>query len=262
MSKKYEITGVTHYANPNLRRIRALRDIPGAGVKAGDLGGWVWREHNLSHEGDSWVGDDAKVLGNAAVRDDAQVLAGATVEDYARVDNSAVVRGHAWVSGYAHVSGRAELSGGASVYGSARVRNSARVYGAARVCGQAQIGGNSQVYGEARVAGEAIILGTARAHGGAFLDGNMFLGDDADVSDTREVLYATVVGSTVHNATLHRTNRGHKLYVGCWEGTVPEFRAIVESDEWVLATPEQIERHRPEMLAFASMCEARIASWE
>lgn len=232
ISMKYEITNITHHANPNLRRIRALRDIPGAGVKAGALGGWVEHEHNLSHNGDSWVHDNA------------------------------VVRSYARVAGDANISGQAELSGGASVYGSARVRNNARVYGAAKVGGQAQVSGESQVYGEARVAGEATILGTARVHGRAFLDGNMFLGDDADVSDTREVLYATVVGSTVHNATLHRTNRGHKLYVGCWEGTVPGFRAIVESDEWVQATPEQIERHRPEMLAFASMCEARIASWE
>ena len=261
MSKKYEFANITHHANPNLRRIRALRDIPGAGVKAGDLGGWVEHEHNLSHDGDGWVGGDAKVLGSAQVAGDAQALAGAVVTGYTRVADSAVVRGHAWVAGYAYVSGRAELSGGASVYGSARVRGNARVYGAAKVCGQAQVGGNSQVYGDARVAGEATILDTARVHGRAFLDGNMFLGDDANVSDTREVLYATVVGATTHNATLHRTNSGHKLYVGCWEGDIDRFRTIIESDEWVLATPEQIEQHRPEMLAFASMCEARIASW-
>ena len=250
MTKKYEITDITRPDKPHLRRIRALRDIPTVGVKAGDLGGWIESEHNLDHTGPAWVYGEAMVYDNARVA------------GRARVHDNAVVRSHARVAGDADISGQAELSGGAIASELARVRNNARVYGAAKVCGQAQVGGESQVYGEARVAGEAIILGTARVHGGAFLDGNMFLGDDADVSDTREVLYATVVGSTTHNATLHRTNSGHKLYVGCWEGNIDRFRAIIESDEWVLATPEQIERHRPEMLAFASMCEARIASWE
>ncbi|HGF4559044.1 TPA: hypothetical protein ACF360_004247, partial [Escherichia coli] len=50
-----------------LYRIRALRDIPQRGVKAGDRGGWVAGEHNLSQD------DDACVYGNARVYDDAWV---------------------------------------------------------------------------------------------------------------------------------------------------------------------------------------------
>ena len=51
-----------------VRRIMALRDIPRHGVKAGDLGGWIEKEENLSQNGaDSWVADDAIVFDKAKV---------------------------------------------------------------------------------------------------------------------------------------------------------------------------------------------------
>ena len=160
MVDKYEMTDIRRPDAPSLHRIRALRDIPSAGVKAGDLGGWIEKESNLSQPGEAWVSGNAVVFGNA------------------------------------------------------------RVFGAA------------QVYGDALVSGSA------------------------------DVLHAVVMGSEPFRATLHRTKDGHALRIGCRSGTVPEFRAMIESDRWVEATPEQIELRRPEMLAFATMCEARIATWE
>lgn len=48
-NEKYEITDIAHEKYPFLHRIRALRDIR-PGVRAGDLGGFVESEHNLSFE--------------------------------------------------------------------------------------------------------------------------------------------------------------------------------------------------------------------
>ena len=84
---KYEITNITS----NLRRIRALRNIPRHNVKAGDLGGFVESEDNLSQKGDAWVTDEARVY-----------------ED-ARVYNEAKVSGKAWVFGNASVYGEARV---------------------------------------------------------------------------------------------------------------------------------------------------------
>ena len=67
---KYELFG-----EPNaqgLRRIRALRDIPQWDVKAGDFGGWVEAERNLSQDCDAWVYRDARVSDNAQVSGSAQ----------------------------------------------------------------------------------------------------------------------------------------------------------------------------------------------
>lgn len=51
----------------NLYRIRAIRDIPLWGVKAGDFGGLIESECNLLTFGDAWIGKDAKVTGNARI---------------------------------------------------------------------------------------------------------------------------------------------------------------------------------------------------
>ena len=63
-NQKYEITDIAHEKYPFLHRIRALRDI-GTEVKAGDLGGFVEHEGNLSFEpgDDAWVYNDAIIAG-------------------------------------------------------------------------------------------------------------------------------------------------------------------------------------------------------
>jgi len=70
---KYEITDIQHPKNPKLRRIRALVAV-GLSVAAGDLGGYVEKQENLSQEGNAWVSGDAQVFGNAQVYGDARVM--------------------------------------------------------------------------------------------------------------------------------------------------------------------------------------------
>ena len=54
-----------------LYRIEALKDF--GDVKAGDLGGYIESEDNLSHYGNAWVYDNASVYGNASVSGNASV---------------------------------------------------------------------------------------------------------------------------------------------------------------------------------------------
>ena len=106
-----------------LHRIRAVKNF--GDVKIGELGGFIEGEKNLSHDGDAWVYDEARVIENALVGDEA------------RVYENALVFGEAWVFG------------GARVYGDARVGGKARVYGDARVSGEVWVGGDAQVHGDA-----------------------------------------------------------------------------------------------------------------
>ncbi len=51
MNKKYELTEETLYwEGATLHRIKALHNF--RNIKAGDLGGWIEKERNLSQEGD------------------------------------------------------------------------------------------------------------------------------------------------------------------------------------------------------------------
>lgn len=82
--KKYEFTGETiEHDGHILNRIRALIDFDG--VKKGDIGGWIESEHNLSHNGNSWVYDDAKVYEHAQVFHDAKVYYRAKIYGNAEV---------------------------------------------------------------------------------------------------------------------------------------------------------------------------------
>jgi hypothetical protein len=66
--KKYEFTGEK---KGKLNRIRAVMGF--GNVIAGDIGGWIEKDENLSHYGSAWVSGDAQVYGYAKVYGDAQV---------------------------------------------------------------------------------------------------------------------------------------------------------------------------------------------
>ena len=65
--KKFELTSesIVNSFGKKLFRIKALVEF--GNVKEGELGGFVEKEENLSHEGNAWVCGDAKVFGDAKV---------------------------------------------------------------------------------------------------------------------------------------------------------------------------------------------------
>ncbi|MBE6924560.1 MAG: polymer-forming cytoskeletal protein, partial [Ruminococcaceae bacterium] len=92
--KKYEFTGETkQWWGRTLHRIRAT--VSFGNVSAGEVGGWIEKEENLSHEGNAWVYGEAQVYGKAQVYGEAQVW------------GNAKVWGNAWVYGEALVCGEA-----------------------------------------------------------------------------------------------------------------------------------------------------------
>lgn len=129
LMKKYEFTGdEKEYKQTTFRQIRALVDIPLHGVKAGDLGGWLEEERNLSHEGLSWVNQDSYVLRSAKVRENAHVC-GESIIDFrssiygnAFVQNS-VVHGINTIGENAVVKD-SDIRGHCSVHGNTRIESS------------------------------------------------------------------------------------------------------------------------------------------
>ena len=95
MSKKYELVvdDTITFWGWKLFRIKAL--ISFGSVDAGDLGGYIYTEDNLSQKGDAWVSDNAKVWGNAKVSGDAKVWGNAEVSDF---EDVIVFKNH-WSSG-------------------------------------------------------------------------------------------------------------------------------------------------------------------
>ena len=87
-------------------QIVALKDTPGV-CKAGDLGGYVKSEQNLSQQGNCWINWRSHVYDTARVEGDAQVINtvlydNVVVKDMAVVKNSALL-GKVVIGGFAEV---------------------------------------------------------------------------------------------------------------------------------------------------------------
>ena len=85
-----------------LYQIESLRDF--AVVKAGDKGGFIEKESNLSQDGNCWVYGSAKVYDNAWIYGNAEVYGSAEVYDNAEVSGSAKVYDNAWIYGDTELS--------------------------------------------------------------------------------------------------------------------------------------------------------------
>jgi carbonic anhydrase/acetyltransferase-like protein (isoleucine patch superfamily) len=120
--KKYRLTDETiKFNGRTLHRIQALRTFNG--VDEGDLGGFVESEHNLSHEGNCWIYNDAIVSGDAIVCDNARVSDNACVTGNAIVSGDAIVCDNATVCDNARVTDSAEVSDDANVGGNAVIKD-------------------------------------------------------------------------------------------------------------------------------------------
>lgn len=139
--KKYEITDIAHPIYPELHRIRALRQV-GTDVPAGELGGFVQSEANLSQEqDDAWLYDDS------ISRDEANVCGCARLHDQAMAQDLALVSGSSTMYDNAIACDNAILTAGcirneAIVCGNARVRENAATHIAPVVTGQSVVMGD------------------------------------------------------------------------------------------------------------------------
>ena len=96
--KKYEMTSnINKFAGRKLFQIRALKDF--GDVKAGDLGGYIEKEENLSQDGNAWVYDNALVYDDACVIDNAQIYDNARVYGDTIIYGDTCICNDAWICG-------------------------------------------------------------------------------------------------------------------------------------------------------------------
>lgn len=145
--RKYELTDKTiNYDGHILHRIKALRDF--GDVKAGDLGGYIESYSNLSHSGECWVYNQAKVYSHASVRNDAELHNCAEAKDYAIIEDKASLWDKAIVYDYACVVGNSVVSDDAKIYSLAVIKN-CTVEDIAKVSISVNVPGNIRIRGNA-----------------------------------------------------------------------------------------------------------------
>lgn len=140
--KKYRLldSDTKVFFGKTLFRIQALNSF--GDVQEGDLGGYIEKEKNLSHDGNAWVYNNAQVFDEALVCGNAKIFGSAKIFGNAKVYDNAQIYDYAWVFSNVRVLGNAW------VCGNARVGGNATISGNAYVCDNAYVGGNSWVFSD------------------------------------------------------------------------------------------------------------------
>lgn len=171
-----------------LYRIRALRDF--GRVKKGDIGGRIVSEECLSHLGECWVYDNARIYRNCVLKDNA------VIGDSAVIINGGTVHGNAKICGNAMVSDKAEVYGNATILSNSLITHNAHVYGNATVRDSSSVSGYARVFGRANVMGNSDVRDKGTVFDGAIIDSSVVSGN-AVVRGNAKIISASVCGDAV-----------------------------------------------------------------
>ena len=122
---KYELTDHEYFMGELVYRIRALKDF--GCIKAGDLGGWVSGEHNLSQYGTCWIGLAARAYQQAQVRVDAQICGYAVLSENAITAGDCEIFGSVELRGHADIADEIKIGGYTIVGGKIKLRGNRKI---------------------------------------------------------------------------------------------------------------------------------------
>lgn len=145
--KKYELlqNDTINIDGHVLYRIKSLTKF--VNVKVGDLGGYIEKEANLSHDGNCWAYNDSCIYGNAKVYDNACIC---------------------W---------HAQIYDNAHVFEEAMILDNAKIFENAMVFDHAIIFDNVKIFGEAKILGPTVMHDTVEAFGKTVVDYGLICGD-------------------------------------------------------------------------------------
>jgi carbonic anhydrase/acetyltransferase-like protein (isoleucine patch superfamily) len=208
MNRKYtidtgsELNPMLVAAGPRLYRIvacRSFKTVHGIEVLAGERGGFVESDDYLSHEGNCWIADDARVYNGALVTGNAFVCGNAKVGGNTVVYGNAIVKDNA-VLHDCEVFDKAKIADWSAAnrckfFGSAVVYDNAKVY-------DSTIGGHSKI-------GSALVK-------------------NADAILREQVCWFSNVGSENGTLTAYRDKHGGvSVTRGCFHGKLEMFETAV-----------------------------------
>lgn len=226
-------------------QLKALRDIPEHGVKAGDLGGYVTRRKTLSHEGSCWVGGKAQIIGKVSVEGNAYIGDNAVVNRYFSPQSydlgQMVIRGNAKITEFAVIEkfrlssnsegwytlieGNAEISGNALLQNVNHIKDQVKIYGKSVLDQVFLVAGNSEIFDNAnvgkycKVRGNSKILGHVRLEDSAEVS-NSVIGGYTEILPKQRVLDGKLSTSMI-GATLEDINNASRRNLETPEQELP-----------------------------------------
>lgn len=204
MKKKYELTNeIMCFDGVTLHRIKALKNF--GDVKAGELGGWVESENNLSQYGNCWIDIEAKAYKNAEIKDDAVITRHAVISDNATIYGNAYISGETVIGGFAYIYNDTEIFGNSVIDGEAILYGKVRVFDAKIT--DAKIRDN-------------VVIDSSSVQGRVTLEGKAYISKGAIVHKMDDFIVFKNFWSSGRYFTWTRSN--NKWSVGCFHGTGEE----------------------------------------
>lgn len=202
--KKYRLTAETMCFNGvMLYRIKALKDF--GDVEAGELGGWVESEKNLSQKGNCWITTDAKAYANAEICDNAVLSWNAIACENTSICDNALIS-DAVIRGFTHLYGNVEVYGESVIDGDASLHGNVKVISAKVI--------------DAEIYDRVVICDGAYVHGRIKIDGTAYISNGAEVCKTDDYIVFKNFWSSGRYFTWTRSN--NMWHVGCFCGTGEE----------------------------------------
>ena len=142
-NKKYEILmdeeNTIEWKGHTLHRIRALRDF--GDIRKGDIGGFVENENNLSHKGNCWIYDDAKVMDDSIMydysricdkselHDDSRMYNYSKMYDYSELHNNSIMNDDSEMHDNSKMYGNSIMYDYSEMHGDSELNNQVKLYG-------------------------------------------------------------------------------------------------------------------------------------
>lgn len=238
MERKYELTKETKtYFDQTVYRIKSLRtfiDKGGNIVNAGDLGGFVRSELNLSHEGRCWVRDDAVVTDYAVVDKNALLMKNCFVYGTANISDNSAITDSSIIGGEVKISGDNIIRGDCRIDGSAQIKDSylngsifisdfAEISNSTIIDGIIVIENNANIENSS-IRGLAHIRGDAKVYDVNLEPSNINLSYNADIKNSNDFLVIGPIGSRFDYTTFYIT-KDNSIWVccGCFTGSIEDF---------------------------------------
>ena len=246
--KKYELTDETKKINgKTLYRIKALKNLEYDNIKAGDLGGFVEKEKNLSHYGNCWIYHNSCVYDKARVSGNAKIIGECNIYDRAKISDNA------WVE-------NSEIFNDAYIFDNGRVYNcivkdNSNIFGDAHIYRNCTISGKSRIYGEVQVKDDSTLQNVFIYGNGSITTSELygsFISDKVNIINGyikgEEYIYISNLngfnGGLITNVTAYKT-KDDDIYINmCYDGfkgTLNEYKIFIKAKE---EDGEDVEMYR------------------
>jgi UDP-3-O-[3-hydroxymyristoyl] glucosamine N-acyltransferase len=223
-NKKFELTNtILKYGESKLYQIRALQDF--GNVKKGDLGGWVEKEENLSHDGNCWIYDNARVFNNGKVKDNARIFNNSEISHNASINNNVEIYGQTNIWDNTKIYDEIEIHGDNVI-----IEDNAEIHGQCLITRRVEIRANAKIMSNGgMIKGNALIVGDLFISGNAKIGGHTKIMGKTVITSNNDIFWIPNIGPKHITITAYRgsnneilINNGMNLF------TINQFEKIIK----------------------------------